>query len=92
MEQLPLLLLLKMADQLTQAPHAKPVIVPHKFGWRALLPLDGAAPEEKYRAGFEALGKKRGMLGVIFQGNWKRRSSNSRTLRRGSRSRREVTP
>ena len=67
-EQLTLLLFLKMADQLTQPPHDKPPIVPHSQGWRALLPLDGAALEDKYRAILEALGRKSGMLGVIFKG------------------------
>ena len=67
-EQLTLLLFLKMADQLTRPPHDKPALVPHALGWRALLPLDGAALEDKYRAILEALGRKGGMLGVIFKG------------------------
>jgi type I restriction enzyme M protein len=67
-EQLTLLLFLKMADQLTRPPHGKPPIVPHEIGWRALLPLDGAALEDQYRAILEALGRKPGMLGVIFKG------------------------
>jgi type I restriction enzyme M protein len=67
-EQLTLLLFLKMADQLTQPPHDKPAIVPPELGWRVLLPLDGAALEDKYRAALEALGRKNGMLGVIFKG------------------------
>jgi type I restriction enzyme M protein len=32
------------------------------------LPLDGAALEAKYRAILEALGRRPGMLGVIFKG------------------------
>src|SRR5256885_12463325 len=67
-EQLTLLLFLKMADQLTEPPHNKPPIVPEELGWKALLPLDGAALENKYREFLEKLGVKPGMLGVIFKG------------------------
>jgi len=42
-EQLTLLLFLKMADQLTEPPYSRQPIVPPKLGWKALLPLDGAA-------------------------------------------------
>src|SRR6266480_6059829 len=67
-EQLTLLLFLKMADQLTEPPHSKPAIVPPELGWKALLPLDGAALEDKYRDSLEKLGVRAGMLGVIFKG------------------------
>src|SRR3972149_9669673 len=67
-EQLPLLLFLKMADQLTELPHNKTPIVPPELGWKALLPLDGAALEDKYREILEKLGVKPGMLGGIFKG------------------------
>src|SRR5437588_4190855 len=66
-EQLTLLLFLKMADQLTESPHDKPALVPANLSWTALLPLDGAALEDKYRDILEKLGLKRGMLGVIFK-------------------------
>src|SRR2546426_3466315 len=66
-EQLTLLLFLKMADQLTEAPHNKPIIIPPEFGWKALLPLSGAALEDKYREILEKLSHKGGMLGVIFK-------------------------
>ena len=48
-EQLTLLLFLKMADQLTEEPYNQPPIVPPELGWKALLPLDGAALEEQYQ-------------------------------------------
>jgi type I restriction enzyme M protein len=67
-EQLTLLLFLKMADQLTEAPFNKPPIVPRELGWKALLPLEGAELEEKYRELLDKLGKKTGMLGAIFKG------------------------
>ena len=37
-EQLTLLLFLKMADQLTQAPFNRKPLVPNELGWKALLP------------------------------------------------------
>jgi type I restriction enzyme M protein len=67
-EQLTLLLFLKMADQLTQAPFNRKPLVPDELGWKALLPLDGAALEDQYRTSLEKLGTKPGMLGVIFKG------------------------
>src|SRR5712692_4115179 len=66
-EQLTLLLFLKMADQLTEPPHSKPALVPANLGWKALLPLDGAPLEDKHRDILEKLAQKPGMLGVIFK-------------------------
>src|SRR5437588_11720697 len=66
-EQLTLLLCLKMADQLTEEPHNRPAVVPPALGWKALLPLDGATLEAKYREILEKLGREQGMLGVIFK-------------------------
>jgi type I restriction enzyme M protein len=66
-EQLTLLLFLKMADQLTEPPHSRKPLVPPDLGWQALLPLDGAWLEEKYREILEKLALKSGMLGVIFK-------------------------
>lgn len=67
-EQLTLLLFLKMADQLTEPPYRRDAIVPAELGWKALLSLDGVALEEQYRASLEKLGVESGMLGVIFKG------------------------
>src|ERR1041385_6833749 len=66
-EQLTLLLFLKMADQLTDPLYNRPAIVPPELGWKALLPLDGAPLEDKYREILEKLAYKGGMLGVIFK-------------------------
>ena len=66
-EQLTLLLFLKMADQLTEQPHNKPAIIPASLSWKALLSLDGAVLEDKYREILEKLALKGGMLGVIFK-------------------------
>ncbi len=67
-EQLTLLLFLKMADQLTEPPYGREPIVPPELGWKALLDLDGAALEGKYRESLERLAIESGMLGVIFKG------------------------
>ena len=66
-EQLTLLLFLKMADQLTEEPYDQPGTIPPELSWKALLPLDGAALEDKYREILEKLALKGGMLGVIFK-------------------------
>jgi len=49
-------------------PHNKPPIIPPELGWKALLPLDGAALEKQYSDALEKLALKPGMLGVIFKG------------------------
>ena len=66
-EQLTLLLFLKMADQLTEPPNNRAAIIPPELGWKALRPLDGAPLEDKYRSILEKLALKPGMLGVIFK-------------------------
>jgi len=67
-EQLTLLLFLKMADQFTEEPYNHAPLVPSELGCKALLPLDGAPLENKYRDILENLGVMPGMLGVIFKG------------------------
>ena len=67
-EQLTLLLFLKMADQYTEPPYSREPIVPVKLGWKTLLKLNGAELEAKYEEILEKLALKPGMLGVIFKG------------------------
>ena len=67
-EQLTLLLFLKMAAQLTEEPYNRAPLVQPDLGWNALLTLDGTALEDQYRTSLEKLGVKPGMLGVIFKG------------------------
>src|SRR6184192_3578205 len=67
-EQLTMLLFLKMADQLTEEPYNQKPIVPPELGWKALLPLDGAVLEQQYSTSLEKLALMGGMLGVIFKG------------------------
>jgi type I restriction enzyme M protein len=66
-EQLTYLLFLKMAYERTQPPFDEKPIVPKEFGWQALIAKDGDDLEIQYRHTLEALGKKPGMLGIIFR-------------------------
>ena len=66
-EQLTFLLFLKMADEQSKPPFNKPSPIPPKYSWPALLKLDGDDLEIHYRHTLEELGKRSGMLGVIFR-------------------------
>jgi type I restriction enzyme M protein len=66
-EQLTFLLFLKMADEQSKPPFNKPSPIPRGFGWDVLLKLDGDDLEIHYRHTLEELGKRPGMLGVIFR-------------------------
>ncbi len=66
-EQLTFLLFLKMADEQSRPPFDKPSPIPKGFDWPALLAKDGDALEVHYRHTLEELGKRPGMLGVIFR-------------------------
>ena len=67
MEQLTFLLFLKMADEQAKPPFQKPSPIPAEFGWDTLLKLDGDELEIHYRHTLTELGKRTGMLGVIFR-------------------------
>ena len=66
-EQLTYLLFLKMAHERTQEPWNQASPVPAEFSWPTLVAKDGDALEAHYRHTLEALGKRPGMLGVIFR-------------------------
>jgi type I restriction enzyme M protein len=66
-EQLTFLLFLKMADERTRPPFEEKSIIPKEFAWPTLISKDGDAVEVHYRHVLESLGKKRGMLGIIFR-------------------------
>ncbi len=66
-EQLTFLLFLKMADEQSKPPFNKPSPIPPEYSWPALLKLDGDDLEIHYRHTLEELGKRSGMLGVIFR-------------------------
>lgn len=65
-EQLTYLLFLKMSHERTQAPYNQKSIVPAKWSWQKLLKQDGDELFDHYRHTLEALGDKKGMLGLIF--------------------------
>src|SRR5205823_12457684 len=56
-----------MADEQSKPPFNKPSPIPQGFSWPALLKLDGDELENHYRHTLEELGKRSGMLGVIFR-------------------------
>ena len=66
-EQLTFLLFLKMADEQARPPFNKPSPIPEGADWPALLAKDGDELEIHYRHTLEELGKRSGMLGVIFR-------------------------
>jgi type I restriction enzyme M protein len=66
-EQLTYLLFLKMADEQSRPPFNKPSAIPEGFGWDVLVKLDGDDLETHYRHTLEELGKRKGMLGIIFR-------------------------
>ena len=66
-EQLTFLLFLKMADEQSRPPFNKPAAVPKGQDWSSLLDRDGDELETHYRHVLESLGKRPGMLGVIFR-------------------------
>ena len=73
-EQLTFLLFLKMADEQSKAPYLSEekrrdaaATIPKGKDWPALLAKDGDELEIHYRHTLEELGKRSGMLGVIFR-------------------------
>ncbi len=66
-EQLTYLLFLKMADEQSRPPLSRPNPIPRGFDWKSLLKLDGDELETHYRHTLEHLGKRPGMLGLIFR-------------------------
>ena len=65
-EQLTFLLFLKMADEQAKL-HGKTSAVPAGYDWASLMARDGDELETHYRHVLDTLGKKPGMLGVIFR-------------------------
>ena len=66
-EQLTFLLFLKMADEQSKPPFDRQSPIPAGFGWEILVKLDGDDLETHYRHTLDELGKRQGMLGVIFR-------------------------
>lgn len=66
-EQLTYLLFLKMADEQSRPPFDRPSPIPKGFGWDVLVKLDGDDLETHYRHTLEEMGKRPGLIGVIFR-------------------------
>ena len=71
-QQLTLLLFLTMPDEALERGHRKPPFnkpspIPKGKDWSALLAEDGDELEIHYRHSLEELGKRSGMLGVMFR-------------------------
>ena len=67
LEQLTYLLFLKMADEQTKPPFSRPAFVPEGLDWPSLLARDGDELEVHYRHVLDELGRRPGMLGVVFR-------------------------
>ena len=65
-EQLTYLLFLKMAQERSTL-RKEPSPIPEGHDWPSLLKLEGDDLEAHYRHTLENLGKKPGMLGIIFR-------------------------
>jgi type I restriction enzyme M protein len=65
-EQLTYLLFLKMADERSQPPYNQTSMLPTGYDWSGLVSRDGDELFDHYRHTLEALGKEKGMLGLIF--------------------------
>ncbi|MES9929801.1 MAG: type I restriction-modification system subunit M N-terminal domain-containing protein [Candidatus Thiodiazotropha sp. 6PDIVS] len=63
-EQITYLIFQKMADERKQG--GQEIKVPNKYAWSKLVKLDGDDLELQYRHTLESLGKKGGILGIIF--------------------------
>jgi type I restriction enzyme M protein len=66
LQQLTILLFLKMADEYARPPYKRDLGVPVKFAWPTLVSKNGAELEAHYIEVLSALGNKPGMLGMIF--------------------------
>ena len=68
LEQLTYLIFLKMSDEYSKPPYNRETGIPAGFVWADMRDLTGTSLEEQYKKTLEALGKKPGILGQIFQG------------------------
>ena len=66
LQQLTMLLFLKMADEYAKAPYNRDLGIPKQYVWSTLTSKKGAELEEHYTDILKALGTKPGMLGMIF--------------------------
>ena len=80
-DQLTLLLFLKMADERARNKLRKEIIVPPELGWQALMDADAKQLKEVYDEILDALGSRTGALGRIFH-NAQNKIRNAATLKR----------
>ena len=80
-DQLTLLLFLKMAHERAQRRLGREVVVPEDLGWQTLLDRDGDDLKKQYEYILEELGAKPGAIGRIFH-NAQNKIRNAATLRR----------
>jgi type I restriction enzyme M protein len=67
LEQLSVLLFLKLAHEQTQPPWNQESPVPEGYDWSTLVGKDGVELETQYRRILEHLGKQHGLLGLVFR-------------------------
>jgi type I restriction enzyme M protein len=67
LEQLSVLLFLKLAHEQTQPPWNQVSPIPDGFDWSTLVGRDGVELESQYRRVLEHLGKQHGLLGLVFR-------------------------
>jgi type I restriction enzyme M protein len=67
LEQLSVLLFLKLAHEQTQPPWNQESPVPDGYDWSTLVGKDGVELETQYRRVLEDLGKQHGLLGLVFR-------------------------
>ena len=67
LEQLSVLLFLKLAHEQTQPPWNQDSPVPEGYDWSTLVGKDGVELESQYRRVLEYLGKQHGLLGLVFR-------------------------
>ena len=66
-EQLTYLLFLKMDDEKTKEPYNHKSEIPKKYNWESLTKKEGAELEAHYIETLQELGKREGIIGVIFR-------------------------
>jgi type I restriction enzyme M protein len=67
LEQLSVLLFLKLAHEQTQPPWNQASPIPEGYDWSTLVGRDGVELETQYRRVLEHLGKQHGLLGLVFR-------------------------
>ena len=67
LEQLSVLLFLKLAHEQTQPPWNQASPIPDGYDWSTLVGRDGVELETQYRRVLEHLGKQHGLLGLVFR-------------------------